>query len=111
MTFVLVLLFKYGVGFQEISFQSIVVPYHLMLCMQHCCIQCPAVTAVHQGNLCLHGVCGLQHILCPGGHYYATAAGQVSDPTGCFLLQLHALQLLGAHSPHASSLRCPESCL
>ena len=100
-----------GWASKRLSFHSVVVPYHLVLCMRHCCIQCSAVTAVHQSNLCLHGVRGLQHILCPGGHYYAAAAGQVSDPIGCVFLQLYAVQLLGAHSSHAFSQRCQESCL
>lgn len=81
MTFLLVLLFKYGVRIARVktmcsraSQQGHIL--HDILCNL---VLISNVDAVHQYHLRLHGICWLQHIFCAGGHHHAAATRKISD--------------------------------
>ena len=79
MTFLLVLLFKYGVRICKT--ENRMQQRHGYTLQDIACFLVPIsfVDAVHQYHIWLHGICWLQHIFCAGGHHHATDTCKVPD--------------------------------
>ena len=107
MTFVLFLLFKYGVR----------------PCMAHCyCAESCPPTQHHAASerwSCggvqyvrfIYGYMGgggLQHLLLPDGRHRPAAAGEDASPPGRLLLPVHPLQLCGSQPP-PPAMQCPST--